>query len=189
MTESKQARGVVAWARPVYARPVNAPEEWSEMVDVEFHTRPEKPEGEGWYPLVVAIFAQQPAAVDGAIDKTRFERAPCYLCGYNGLGYYQPDTHPCAAKYHAALEELHLAEVRVRELARKTLGAQKEVVAWARLVYARPVNAPEPAEEWDEVVDIEFHNRPEKPEGEGWRPLVLADTGDGAAPHSRREQQ
>lgn len=28
--------------------------------------------------------AQQPAAVDGAIDMARFERAPCYLCGYNG---------------------------------------------------------------------------------------------------------
>lgn len=69
--------------------------------------------------------AQQPAAVDGAIDRARFERAPCYLCGYNGPGYYKPDTHPCAAKYHAALEELHLAEVRVQELARKTLGAQQ----------------------------------------------------------------
>ena len=44
---------------------------------------------------------QQPAVVDGAVDKARFKRAPCYLCGYNGPGYYQPDTHPCAAKYHA----------------------------------------------------------------------------------------
>ena len=61
----------------------------------------------------------------------------------------------------------------------------QKAVSWARLVYARPVNAPEPAEEWDEVVDIEFHNRPEKPEGEGWHPLVLADTGDGAAPLPR----
>lgn len=43
--------------------------------------------------------AQQPAA--GAVDKVRFRKAPCYLCGYNGPGYYQPDTHPCAAKYHA----------------------------------------------------------------------------------------
>ena len=45
--------------------------------------------------------SQQPAAVDEAMDKARFKRAPCYLCGYNGPGYYQPDTHPCAAKYHA----------------------------------------------------------------------------------------
>lgn len=45
--------------------------------------------------------AQQSAAVDGEIDKARFERAPCYICGYNGPGYYNPDNHPCAAKYHA----------------------------------------------------------------------------------------
>lgn len=32
---------------------------------------------------------------------------------------------------------------------------------------------------------IEFHTRPEKPEGEGWRPLVVADTGDGTAPLPR----
>ena len=43
--------------------------------------------------------------VDGAIDRARFERAPCYMCGYNGPGYYKPDTHPCAAKYHAALSK------------------------------------------------------------------------------------
>lgn len=33
-----------------------------------------------------------------------FEEGPCYLCGYNGPGYYQPQTHPCAARYHAAME-------------------------------------------------------------------------------------
>ena len=41
--------------------------------------------------------AQQPAAV----DRARFRKAPCYLCGYNGPGYFQPETHPCAATYHA----------------------------------------------------------------------------------------
>lgn len=29
--------------------------------------------------------------------------APCDQCGYNGPGYYQPDTHQCAAKHHKAL--------------------------------------------------------------------------------------
>lgn len=24
--------------------------------------------------------------------------APCSKCGYNGAGYYQPDTHPCASQ-------------------------------------------------------------------------------------------
>lgn len=27
--------------------------------------------------------------------------APCFCCGYNGRGYYQPDTHPCAKRHHA----------------------------------------------------------------------------------------
>lgn len=34
------------------------------------------------------------------LERKRFERAPCYLCGYNGEGYYQPGNHPCAARYH-----------------------------------------------------------------------------------------
>lgn len=36
-------------------------------------------------------------------DVKRFEEAPCYLCGYNGRGYYQPTEHPCASRYHAVL--------------------------------------------------------------------------------------
>lgn len=31
--------------------------------------------------------------------------APCDQCGYNGPGYYQPKTHPCASKHHKALAE------------------------------------------------------------------------------------
>jgi hypothetical protein len=31
----------------------------------------------------------------GAMDKP-----PCFCCGYNGSGYYQPDEHPCAARHH-----------------------------------------------------------------------------------------
>jgi hypothetical protein len=42
-----------------------------------------------------------PRRATGHLDRKRFERAPCYLCGYNGEGYYQPDKHPCAARYHA----------------------------------------------------------------------------------------
>lgn len=33
-----------------------------------------------------------------------FEIAPCFICGYNGQGYYQPDTHPCASEYHRRRE-------------------------------------------------------------------------------------
>lgn len=31
--------------------------------------------------------------------------APCFVCGYNGPNYYQPDAHPCAARHHAALAQ------------------------------------------------------------------------------------
>lgn len=49
-------------------------------------------------------------------------------------------------------------------------------VAARAVSWARPVYATEPAEGWEagDLVDVEFYNRPEKPEGEGWRPLVLA---------------
>lgn len=26
--------------------------------------------------------------------------APCFNCGYNGPGYFQPETHACASKHH-----------------------------------------------------------------------------------------
>ena len=40
-----------------------------------------------------------------AMSTHLFEEAPCFLCGYNGPGYYQPEQHPCAALYHEAMEE------------------------------------------------------------------------------------
>jgi hypothetical protein len=40
--------------------------------------------------------------------------APCALCGYNGPGFFQPTTHPCAK--HATERDALLAEVaRLRE--------------------------------------------------------------------------
>ena len=30
-------------------------------------------------------------------------KAPCFYCGYNGEGYYQPNKHPCAERHHAAM--------------------------------------------------------------------------------------
>ena len=26
---------------------------------------------------------------------------PCFVCGYHGKGYFQSETHPCAARHHA----------------------------------------------------------------------------------------
>ncbi len=31
--------------------------------------------------------------------------APCFCCGYNGRGYYQPSSHPCAARHHLARQD------------------------------------------------------------------------------------
>lgn len=40
-----------------------------------------------------------------AIDTAKFmNRPPCYICGYNGPGYYDSVKHPCAAHYHAAVD-------------------------------------------------------------------------------------
>ena len=35
----------------------------------------------------------------------RFEQAPCFLCGYSGEGYFQPDKHSCAQLYHRGQTE------------------------------------------------------------------------------------
>lgn len=46
----------------------------------------------------------KPAAPVLPIDVVRFEQSPpCYICGYNSVGYFSPATHPCAEKYHAAM--------------------------------------------------------------------------------------
>lgn len=37
-------------------------------------------------------------------NRQLFERAPCYLCVYNGELYYQPTKHPCAKLYHQRVE-------------------------------------------------------------------------------------
>lgn len=44
-----------------------------------------------------------PGREGGDVDIKRFQKAPCYLCGYNGGGYYQPERHVCADRYHKAV--------------------------------------------------------------------------------------
>jgi hypothetical protein len=31
--------------------------------------------------------------------------APCFVCGYKGEGYYQPDKHRCAARHHKLFKD------------------------------------------------------------------------------------
>lgn len=38
------------------------------------------------------------------------EQAPCFCCGYNGPGYYQPDSHPCAKRHHELRHGVRFAE-------------------------------------------------------------------------------
>lgn len=54
-----------------------------------------------WVGTVARKALHPPAEKGQPIDRARFEQAPCYLCGYNGHGYFQPDRHKCAALYHA----------------------------------------------------------------------------------------
>ena len=32
-------------------------------------------------------------------ERGAMEDAPCFVCGYNGPGYFHPDRHPCAEKH------------------------------------------------------------------------------------------
>ena len=32
------------------------------------------------------------------------ENPPCFRCGYNGAGYFQPDIHPCAKLHNSSRE-------------------------------------------------------------------------------------
>ena len=43
-------------------------------------------------------------AASEPLSPEKFERAPCYRCGYNGPNYYHPDVHKCALQYHNILD-------------------------------------------------------------------------------------
>ena len=37
---------------------------------------------------------------DRLFELGEMDSPPCFVCGYNGEGYYQPDKHPCAKRHH-----------------------------------------------------------------------------------------
>lgn len=37
---------------------------------------------------------------DMLFERGAMNEPPCFCCGYNGPGYYQPATHPCAERHH-----------------------------------------------------------------------------------------
>lgn len=103
----RQTLGISAIAEALAQQPPSAPVGVDEAAAIRafeehFEASSDDPYFEGelelWLTAWRAALAQQPAAV----DRARFRKAPCYLCGYNGVGYFQPETHPCAALYHAA---------------------------------------------------------------------------------------
>ena len=57
----------------------------------------------------------------------RFHNAPCPCCDYNGPGYYQPETHPCAAMYHAAVAK-RTGVVTTKEIDDAALASAKAAV-------------------------------------------------------------
>lgn len=39
------------------------------------------------------------------VIEDRMDTTPCVICGYNGAGYYQSDTHPCAKIWHEKIKK------------------------------------------------------------------------------------
>ena len=53
---------------------------------------------------IVKLRAERDALREWLFARGAMEDPPCFVCGYNGPGYFQPDKHPCAAKHHAAID-------------------------------------------------------------------------------------
>jgi hypothetical protein len=50
----------------------------------------------------IAALEAENERLRAAIPPDAWKKAPCCICGYNGPGYYQPETHPCAARAEKA---------------------------------------------------------------------------------------
>lgn len=44
-----------------------------------------------------------------AFAEGRMLKPPCFVCGYNGTGYFQPSKHQCAAKHHKLYNPARIA--------------------------------------------------------------------------------
>lgn len=62
---------------------------------------------------VASLMHQQAEKAEAEVERLKIKLfslgamndPPCFACGYNGAGYYQPDVHLCAALHHAARGE------------------------------------------------------------------------------------
>jgi hypothetical protein len=51
--------------------------------------------------IVAELRADLAAARALLFKRGQMTEPPCFVCGYNGEGYYNPTKHPCAAHHHA----------------------------------------------------------------------------------------
>lgn len=42
---------------------------------------------------------------DRSFSLGEMENPPCFRCGYNGPGYFQESTHPCAKRHHELMKK------------------------------------------------------------------------------------
>jgi hypothetical protein len=62
------------------------------------------PNGDGYNSEYANTLAEAAEYIERLEDRLfaagAMEQAPCFCCGYNGPGYYQPGSHPCAKRHH-----------------------------------------------------------------------------------------
>ena len=46
------------------------------------------------------VKAERDRYIDMLMAHGEMNNPPCFVCGYNGSGYYQPNIHKCAEKHH-----------------------------------------------------------------------------------------
>lgn len=129
------------------------------------------------------ILARRVAGTEVPIDRKRFEQAPCYLCEYNGPGYYQPATHPCAARYHAeggnySKREMRLMEERDAALIRAEEADDRAKAGWVPI----PMRLLCPTCHQLHIDEGEFTTKPHYTHtcqhcGETWRPAIVPTVG------------
>jgi hypothetical protein len=97
-TNACQSRAAASWNAA--ARLAAAPPPSTPVTDFNLYTSPMAADpAQGAQTVVTEVRRHEGHE---PIDCKRFDRPPCYLCGYNGAGYYQPVQHLCAGLYHAA---------------------------------------------------------------------------------------
>jgi hypothetical protein len=82
----------------------NVPYQATSSKDLEFQivsSTVAKNEREWWaHHEIARLRAEVDILRDMLFARGAMKDAPCFCCGYNGPGYFNPETHSCAAKHH-----------------------------------------------------------------------------------------